>query len=428
MRIAILTQYFDPEPAIKLTALVHRLVADGHRVEVLTSLPNLPHGRLYKGYRFAGICRDDRLGATVFRTFVWPYRGRTMWKRIVHMASFTLSAALYSGRLRDFDLLYVYHPPLTISIPAYLLTLRRRVPMLYDVQDLWPEAGLAAGAIRPGFLYWLMTKWARIIYDRADHLTVLAPEFKAGLVDAGISPAKVSVIPNWTDESCFEPKPAAGVRARFGLPEEPFVVMYAGNFGSSHGVDVILEAARLLRDDSRILFALSGSGAEYGSAVERCKQLGLDNVKFLGYFEHRSDLPWLYACADLMIVHLLRSPAGAVSVPSRIVSFMACARPILACCEGAPRNLVENAGCGIMCEPESPTAMVEAILRAAKDKGALERMGDSGRQFYLNNLSQARTLDRLSSLLASLTEGKGTPAGMRGQTQPDEQPASTSTA
>jgi len=94
MRIAILSQYFDPEPAIKLTALVPRLVSDGHEVEVLTSLPNLPHGKLYRGYRSTALIRDDRLGAKVFRAFVWPYRGRTVWKRVLHLATFALSGCI----------------------------------------------------------------------------------------------------------------------------------------------------------------------------------------------------------------------------------------------------------------------------------------------------------------------------------------------
>lgn len=405
MRIAILSQYFDPEPAIKLRALVLRLVAEGHSVEVLTSLPNLPHGTLYKGYKPALLMSDDRLGARVLRTFVWPYRGRSPMKRIVHLASFALSATAFCWRLRAYDLLYVYHPPLTISIPAGLLSAFRRQPMLYDVQDLWPQAGVAAGAIRPGFLFRVMDRWAKFIYRRARHITVIAPEFKSTLVGLGVPSEKITVIPNWTDEECFKPTPREGCRARFGIPDGPFVVMYAGNFGSSHGVNTILEAARLLRDRQDVLFVFSGSGAEYARSAGWAADAGLQNVKFLGYIDQRSDLPKLYAAADIMLVHLRKSPVGAVSVPSRLLAYMACGRPILVCSEGAPRNLVEAAGCGIACEPEDASILVAAVLDALNQRTALADRGDRGQQYYLQYLSEAQTLDKIVSLLSSMANG-----------------------
>ena len=403
MRIAILSQYFDPEPAIKLTALVGRLVAEGHEVEVLTSLPNLPHGILYDGYRSRPLMRDDRLGATVFRAFVWPYRGRNPLKRIIHLTSFALSASVFCWRLRRYDLLYVYHPPITISIPAGLLSVLRRRPMLYDVQDLWPQAGVAAGAIRQGALFRFMDIWAKFIYRSSAHITVIAPEFKSTLTDLGVLAEKITVIPNWTDEECFKPAPADGCRAQFGIPEGPFVAMYAGNFGSSHGVDTILDAARLLRDRQDVLFIFSGSGAEYERSAKSAVDAGLANVKFLGYIERRSDLPKLYAAADIMLVHLRKSPVGAVSVPSRLLAYMACGRPILVCSQGAPRNLVEAAGCGLPCEPEDSARLVTAIVSAIKQREELDEMGARGRRYYLRHLSETQTLDKVMSLLNSIT-------------------------
>jgi glycosyltransferase involved in cell wall biosynthesis len=402
VRIAILSQYFPPEPAIKLSVVVPYLAAAGHDVQVLTSLPNLPHGKIYPGYRYCAAMREKLLGADVLRTFVWPYRGRTVWKRALHLISFSLSACIFGWQLRRFDLLYVYHPPLTICAPALLLAAVRGAPMLYDVQDLWPEAGLAAGAIERGVLYSLMVKCAGFTYARARHITVIAPEFKTILADGGVPPAKISVIPNWTDEQCFRPVPSTGVRARYGLPEDSFVVMYAGNFGSSHGFGVILEAAQRLQTNRDIVFAVSGSGAEYERSVELCNAMALTNVKFLGYVQSRADLPYLYAGADVMIVHLRRSPSGAVSLPSRLMAYMACGRPILACCEGAPRNLVEKAACGFGCEPENPARMADLIVNAKMNRENLPNMGASGRRYYLENFSEAGTLRKLSGLLDSL--------------------------
>jgi glycosyltransferase involved in cell wall biosynthesis len=402
MRIVILTQYFPPEPAIKLSAIVRHLVAAGHEVQVLTSLPNLPQGKLYAGYKYAFIQREELLGATILRTFVWPYRGRSTWKRVVHLASFALSASLCCWRLKRFDLLYVYHPPLTISIPALITTKIFRAPMLYDVQDIWPEAGLAAGAIKQGILYSIMSKIARFVYDCASHITVIAPEFKDLIAQQGIVSRKISVIPNWTDEDCFEPKIPTGVRSRYGLPEDAFIVMYAGNFGSSHGVGTLVEAAQLLRNESRIVFALSGSGAEYDRTCKTCESLALPNVILLGYIQQRSELPYLYSCADVMLVHIRRSPSGAVSLPSRILAYMACARPILACCEGAPRRLIETACCGMGCEPESPERMAALIVKAMRSRAILQELGTNGCRYYREHFSETETMEKLMALMESL--------------------------
>ena len=161
MNVAIFSQYFDPEPLTRLRSLVRGLIEAGHRVQVLTAIPNWPHGRYYAGFRPTLLLEEERLGAWVIRTYVWPYGGKTLWKRFLNYSSFALSANWGARRLDPFDLVYVYHPPLTISLPAFLAAKRYQVPLVYDVQDLWPEAGLAAGAESPGLRDRLLSAWAR---------------------------------------------------------------------------------------------------------------------------------------------------------------------------------------------------------------------------------------------------------------------------
>jgi len=402
MRIAILSQYFDPEPScIKLSTLVKRLVSAGHDVQVLTSLPNLPLGKLYKGYHYTFWHRETRMGASVTRAFVWPYRGNRLIKRFVHFLSFMVSVTICGLTLKPFDLLYVYHPPLTIVFPALVLSWVYRVRFLYDVQDLWPEAGIAAGAIRPGLLTRIMHKIAGLAYSRAKHLTVIAPEFKEVLADLGTPSNKISVIPNWTDEVCYYPRPAAGVRERYGLPEGVFLVMYAGNFGSSHGVGCVLESAKLLRNNPGIAFAFLGSGAEYPHLRHLAAEMGLPNVHFLGYIDSNDEMPYLFSAADIMVVHLRGSTSGAVSLPSRMASYMACARPILVASRGAPKNLVEAAGCGLTCEPDDPEALAAAILAVSR-RSDLAALGASGRRYYFEHLCEQISSDRLVRLIEQL--------------------------
>jgi len=399
VRIGILSQYFHPEPVVKVNRLALGLTAAGHTVEVLTAIPSWGRGQFYNGYK-RKLIQEEWLGEIrVVRTIIWPYLGRVIWKRMLSYGSFGISALLGSARIDRLDVLYVYHPPLTISLPAYLVSRQQKVPFIYDVQDIWPEAGVAAGAVRPGILYKVMLAVARRVYILAEHVTVIAPEFRDVLVEQGVSPEKISVVPNWADESIYKPQRALTIRQQYGLPEDGFLVMYAGTLGSTHGVEYILEAARLLKKEEKIFFVFAGSGPEYEKMVQTKEQLGLKNVKFLGFIEPIQRLSDLVCTGDLMLVHMRRSMSGAVSLPSRMLAYMACARPVLVASQGAPRRLVEKALCGAVCEPEDPCEMANTIVDLYRQPSRLEEMGRRGRETYLSEFSERVVLDRLIKLI-----------------------------
>lgn len=398
MRVRILTQYYDPEPATRLISLARQLFAAGHSVEVLTAIPNFPAGTYYAGYRSSLISEEQRQGVRVVRTYVWPYHGPVTYKRLMNYGTFAVSSLLGARRLADFDVLYVYHPPLTISVPAYLMTWLKAVPFIYDVQDIWPEAGVAAGVIKSGPMVRFMTAWARWAYKHATQITVLSPEFVDILTQQGVPREKISVIPNWADESIYYPRPVGDVRKRLGISPEAFVVMYAGNMGSTHGVDYLLHAAQLLRDRPDIQFVFVGIGPEYQRMVMLKDQLRLENVQFLGYVQP-VDMPELLMDANILLVHLCRSDTGAVSLPSRMLAYMACGRPMLVASEGAPSQLVEQAGCGVTCMPENPQAIAAAVVQAAERPKELLKMGQNGRQHYLTTYREELVLANLVDLI-----------------------------
>lgn len=398
MRVRILTQYYDPEPATRLIGLARRLSVAGHSVEVLTAIPNFPAGTYYAGYRSRLISEEQRQDVRVVRSYVWPYHGPVTYKRLLNYGTFAASSLLGARRLGDFDVLYVYHPPLTISVPAFLMTWQNAVPFIYDVQDIWPEAGVAAGVIKPGPMVRFMTAWAHWAYKHAAGITVLSPEFVEILTEQGVPREKLSVIPNWADENIYYPRPVGDARRRLGISSEAFVVMYAGNMGSTHGVDYLLHAAQLLRDRPDIQFVFVGIGPEYQRMVVLKDQLRLENVRFLGYVQP-VDMPELLMDANILLVHLRHSEAGAVSLPSRMLAYMACGRPMLVASEGAPQKLVEQAQCGITCMSENPQAIAAAVVQAAEKPKELLEMGQNGRQHYLNTYREDVVLANLVDLI-----------------------------
>jgi glycosyltransferase involved in cell wall biosynthesis len=401
MRVLLISQYFSPEPGFRLQALTTALAAAGHSVTVLTGFPNFPAGKVYPGYRIRWRQRERLDQADVLRVPLWPYRGNRTPLRVLNFGSFALCAAIAVAAMDDYDVVYAYHPPLTTAIPAVFAARKMRAPLIYDVQDIWPEAGVVAGAIRRGFFYNAMTVLANWAYRNATRVTVIAESFRRLLMQQGVPAEKLMVVPNWPDERIFRPRPSGDVRERLNLPGDAFLVVYAGNVGSTHGVEHVIEAAALLRDTPDVFVVIAGAGPELQSMKDRAATRKLTNIRFTGFLS-TDDMVQLINTAQLMLVHLRSSPLGAVSLPSRITSYMACAKPILVASEGAPREQIEAAQCGVGVEPENAQAMADAIRALKQQPARLAEMGQAGKHYADANLSEQVVVSRLVGLMEEL--------------------------
>ena len=366
-------------------------------MDVLTGLPHFPEGVLHREYRFRPIMEESRLGARVVRTFEWPYRGESLLGRATNYLSFAASAQLAVGRLARPDVIYAYHPPISVSLPACALAAQFRRPFIYDVQDLWPQAGIAAGVLRPGLVYRALEAWASKVYARAAHITVIADDFREQLINRGVPAHKISVVPNGADETLYRPLNGREVRAQYGWRSNEFIVMYAGNFGAIHGVEVILEAARRCQH-LPIKFVFVGTGPQAPRLKTLAAEMQLANVSFLGY-RPSQEMPFLFAAADLMLVHVRDGPHGAVSLPSRIAAYMASGRPTLVAARGAARNLIEASRGGVSCDPDDPALLVSEILALAAAPVRRDAMSDCALKFYAAHLSARRVIPSLIELI-----------------------------
>jgi glycosyltransferase involved in cell wall biosynthesis len=205
-----------PEPESKIHLLARDLVARGHEVTTITGIPNYPSGRVYDGYRVLPWPQIERRdGVRVVRVPLYPDHGHSAIKRVLNYGSFAVAAAIFgplmSGRA---DAMWVYHPPLTVALPAWVIAAIRRIPFVYEVQDMWPETLAASGMLRWPPALGLVGRLARFVYRRADRITVISPGFKRNLVAKGVPESKVEVIPNWADEDVYRPVPADASLAR----------------------------------------------------------------------------------------------------------------------------------------------------------------------------------------------------------------------
>lgn len=402
MRILLITQWFDPEPHFKGLPFARELAKLGHEVEVLTGFPNYPGGKVYKGYRMPAVQRETMEGIPVLRVPLYPSHDTSGLRRILNYSSFAVSAtAMGSALVKPADVAYVYHPPGTIGLPAMALKLLRRIPFVYDIQDLWPDTLKATGMFNYPAGLWVVDKWCRLVYSQASRIAVLSPGFKEILVQRGVPERKIEVIYNWCDEGQIQLEERDEALARELSMAGRFNVVFAGTMGKAQALDAVLDAARILADRiPAVQFVFVGGGVDVPRLKDRTKELGLQkNVLFLPR-RPVSEIGKVLNLADVLLVHLKDDPLFSITVPSKTQAYLAVGKPIIMGVGGDAADLVRRAGAGVVCRPENPQSIVEAVQKLyAMPSAELESMGQNGRAFYQRELSIRVGARRFADLL-----------------------------
>lgn len=400
-RILVLSIYHDPEPIPKTGELARELQRRGHEVTVVTAFPHYPSGELYPGYHLAPWRWEVRDGVRVLRTFIFPYHGTKGSLRILNYVSWMLSSIQAAWLAPPCDVMYVWHPPLTVGVSAWIIAKLKRVRFVYDVQDLWPESALASGLLRPGRLVDALYRLADWVYARAPRILVVSAAAAEHLRRRGVPAEKIAVAPHWVDTAPFERESSRDVRAEFGWAGR-FVVMFAGNLGLVQGLDTVIEAAALLRDRRDILFVLVGDGSDRVRLEAIVKQQQLSNVQFAGRHP-AEDMPDFLRAADALVVHLRPSEIADHAVPTKILSYLASARPVIGAATGAAAEVVREADAGILCQPGDARALADAVTTlAAMPPARRVELGSNGRAFLHAHFEKQRVIDGYERRLTEL--------------------------
>jgi colanic acid biosynthesis glycosyl transferase WcaI len=399
MKILLLTQWFDPEPTFKGLTFARQLQEQGHEVEVLTGFPNYPGGDLYPGYRMRFVQRQIMDGIPVVRVPLYPSHDLHPWRRVANYLSFGLSAMVL-GRfvMSPPDVIYAYHPPLTIGAPAILLSSLWRVPFVLDVQDLWPDTLAATGMLPAGRLTAMAGWLCDRVYRRAAAVAVLSPGFRDALIARGVPASKLALIYNWCDEAKLHLETDRELASRLGAGER-FNVIFAGTMGRAQGLENVLRAAATLETDCpRVQIILVGGGVENDVLVDRAASMGLGNVIFLPR-RPTSEIGPVLAMADVLLIHLADDPLFSITIPSKTQAYMHAGKPILSTVRGDTESLISMAQCGISCEPADPIALARSIQDlAVMSKKDLASMGERGATYYRDHLSLERGASRFAEL------------------------------
>lgn len=400
MRILILSQWFDPEPFFKGLPFAKALVEKGHDVQVLTGFPNYPGGKLYPGYKVKLFQREKMDGIPVVRVALYPSHDRSSIRRIFNYVSFAISAALLGPILiKKVDVIYVYHPPATVGLPAIILKLLKRAPIILDIQDLWPDSVMVSGMLNSKIALGVLWLWCSFFYRMADKIVVQSPGFKETLKRRGVNTKKLEVIYNWCDEKAL----LSGAELMDGqdkkLLEGKFNIIYAGNIGKAHGLEAVIKAAEILNKEyPNIQFVFVGDGVELDGLKRMVRENGIENVLFLGR-KPIDKIGGILNVADVLLVHLKESPLFRITIPSKLQAYMAIGKPILVGVRGDAERLVIESGAGRCCTPGNPSSIAEAALGLyLMNKDDLKRMGKRGKEYYLKNMNVDVGVEKFESL------------------------------
>ena len=359
--------------------------------------------------------REQVDGIQVVRTWLYPAPNRRPSERVVNYTSFFISAALRALGLPRPDAVIATSPQLLVGLAGWWVSRLKRCPFIFEVRDLWPESLVASGIGNERAL-WIrgLAGLTGFLYREANLVVVVTEAMKRELLLRWSLPHwRVCVVENGVETDRFSPRPDRDLlRGELGF-EDRFVAAYIGTLGYAHGLETVLWAAEELRalGESRVLFLLVGEGAEKERLEKLAAERRLENVRFMVQ-QPREVVPDLISASDVCLVLLRRSEVFKTVLPSKLLEFMACKRPVIVGVDGYARSLVEQAGAGIFVEPENPKELAATVLRLAGDPGLCRTMGENGRRFVTEHFSRAAMAERYLGLLQAVCERKG---GQRGR-------------
>jgi glycosyltransferase involved in cell wall biosynthesis len=404
IRVLLFTQWFDPEPTFKGLVFARELVAQGFEVEVVTGFPNYPGGKLYPGYKIKPLQREVIDGVHVTRVPLYPSHGQSGVGRLFNYISFATSILLYGlFQAKKPDVIYAYHPPLTVGIAAALVRFFRRVPVVYDVQDMWPDTLKATGMFSNEKILKVVSRVCDWVYGHVDQIVVLSPGFKRLLIERGVPSQKIDVIYNWCAEDLVRSTSSAPP-ANFPMTSA-FRILFAGNMGKAQSLDTVIATAQLLQEKaSEVAFIFLGGGVEAARLEALAKSRQLDNVFFLPAVP-MSEVGAYLSSADALLVHLKKDPLFTITIPSKTQAYMAAGKPILMAVDGNAADLVRDAGCGVVSESDNPQALADAV-QALIDVSVQghEEMAENGLAFYHRELSLAVGVKRFGEHFKRLSK------------------------
>jgi colanic acid biosynthesis glycosyl transferase WcaI len=401
MRILVVSQYFWPEN-FRVNDLVKEWGQRGHKVTVLTGIPNYPTGRVFDAYREQPGIFASYEGAEVIRVPMFP-RGAGGLRLMLNYLSFVLGASIWGlWRLRSkpADVIFVFEPsPVTVGLPAVWLGKIKKVPVVFWALDLWPETLAAIGVVRSARVLYLVGHLVRYIYNRCNLVLGQSVGFLGSIARYCDDKAKIRYFPSWAEDvfmvDSIQPAPELPIWV------DGFTVVFAGNIGEAQDMPAVLDAAERLKDKSNIRWVIVGDGRKSDWLQAEVARLGLDEQVLLPGSFPVDRMPSFYAHADALLVSLKRDPVFSMTIPGKVQSYLMAGIPLLGMLDGEGAAVIRDAQAGLTCDAGDGDGLAQAVLAlVAMQTAERKQMGLNGREYAQKEFGRTRLMNSLEDFLA----------------------------
>lgn len=405
MKILFLTQYCPPEvgaPQNRIFEFAKGLKKFGHEVTILTAMPNYPKGEIFDEYKGKKVIIEELEGIKIVRTSIYATKEKSFAKRMRNYLSFTFSSVFQGAKhIEKQDAIITESPPLFLGWSGYVLSKLKGAKFVFNVSDLWPESAVKLGVLNNKLFIKMSTWLEEFCYKKASAVTGQTKGIVDNITNRGFSKSKVHLITNGVDTEFFKKENRDdNFRKEIGV-ENKFSIVYAGIHGLAQGLQVVIEAADILKKYEDINFVFIGDGPEKGKLIHMAKEKGLTNVKFLPV-QLKPNMPRIIASMDATVIPLKKLDLFKGALPSKMFEALSSELPIILAVEGEAEKLINDAGAGITVEPENPKAIAEAVLKLYNDLELRKNLGLNGRQYVIKNFSRESITRKLEKILLNL--------------------------
>ncbi len=393
MNILVVCQYYSPEP-FRIIDICQELVLRGNTVTVLTGLPNYPEGKVLSDYKFCKKRLEIIEGVKVVRCFEIG-RGSGKIRLALNYVSFALSGSIKALYLKEnFDVVFVNQlSPVLMALPAIIYKKKNNVKLVLYCLDLWPDS-LSVVGIKDGVIYNLFNILSKYIYRSSDTILTSSSQFNDYLsTKFSINSNKIKYLPQYAEDIFTVQK-----KVKKYNDDSIFNLTFAGNIGEAQSVSIIVEAANLFRNNKKIFFNIYGDGSCYEKCVEQTKKLGLKNIKFYGRLDV-SEMPLIYSNADAMLVTLNNDEGIIKTLPGKVQSYMAAAKPIISAASGITLEVIKLSKSGLYCESGDVETLAILIEKMYKEQDKILEYSKNSFQYYNENFSRKKFLTKLIDCL-----------------------------
>lgn len=405
MKIIVICHYFPPEigaPSARIYEMARHWVDLGNEVHVITCFPNHPIGVIpdeYKGMKYKYEIMD---GIHVHRNYVYATPNKGFVKKTFGHISFMISSVVISMRkIKKPDVVITSSPTFFSIFSGYWYSLRKKVPFVLEIRDLWPAAMIELGVMKEGLVTNILEKMELFFYRKCKSLIMVTKSFKNNVINRGIDGKKVHVITNGVNQELFYPREKnKSLIAKYNLKNK-FVISYIGAHGISQNLSTILKVAKALKHEKEIQFLFVGEGAEKDKLKAIVNHENINNVKFIDS-QPKEIIPEFYNTSDICLIPLKKIELFKTFIPSKIFEIMACGIPIVASLEGEAADILKDSRSALVVEPDNPEKIKQAILKLKEDKSLYNQFKENGPIFVERNYSRKKLAEKYLDIISNI--------------------------